>query len=162
MKKIYGVIGLMEWIAVIAAGAATLKIRFSGGFPTANGITPAEFSTDNPVVQHAIENSDYFKNGKIVLLREFESVNRVAYKPQRNKRVVQDDEGAKNTGQSTEKVTVESETGVVQEREVIAVGSLADAAAVLKERFGIPTAKIKSKEAAKAAGIANGIEFEWV
>lgn len=70
--KTYGVSNLMSWRATIKAGQATVIVNFTGGALTAYGVTPAEYSTSNPFYQAVIENSDYFKNGHIHLLREVE------------------------------------------------------------------------------------------
>lgn len=75
-RKTYGVSGYMEWVALIECGKATVKVHFSGGSLTGYGVTPAEFTTQNPMTQAIIENSKEFKNGKIFLLREIEGTGR--------------------------------------------------------------------------------------
>ena len=75
-KKTYGVQGYMEWQALIRCGKATLTVHFSGGSLTGYGVTPAEFTTENPMTQAIIENSDYFKKGKIFLMREVEGTGK--------------------------------------------------------------------------------------
>ena len=73
MEKItYGVPGLVDWIAEIKAGAATLRVHFSGGALTTYGVTPAEYTTANPFIQKVIEQSSEFKNGRIITLRRTE------------------------------------------------------------------------------------------
>lgn len=70
MKRItYGATRLVDWVAQIKSGGATLRVHFSGGALTAYGITPAEYTTDNQFFQRVIENSDYFKSGRITVLR---------------------------------------------------------------------------------------------
>ena len=71
-KKIYGVKGMMEWIASIPCGKATVTVPFTGGSLSGYGIVPAQYITENPMMQAVIENSDYYKSGKIVLIREME------------------------------------------------------------------------------------------
>lgn len=66
----------MEWIALIECGKATVKVHFSGGSLTGYGVTPAEFTTQNPMTQAIIENSKEFKSGKIFLLREIEGTGK--------------------------------------------------------------------------------------
>lgn len=66
----------MEWVALIECGKATVKVHFSGGSLTGYGVTPAEFTTQNPMTQAIIENSKEFKNGKIFLLREIEGTGK--------------------------------------------------------------------------------------
>lgn len=66
----------MEWVALIECGKATVKVHFSGGSLTGYGVTPAEFTTQNPMTQAIIENSKAFKSGKIFLLREIEGTGK--------------------------------------------------------------------------------------
>lgn len=75
-RKTYGVSGFMEWVALIECGKATVKVHFSGGSLTGYGVTPAEFTTQNPMTQAIIENSKEFKSGKIFLLREIEGTGK--------------------------------------------------------------------------------------
>ena len=75
-RKTYGVSGYMEWVSLIECGKATVKVHFSGGSLTGYGVTPAEFTTQNPMTQAIIENSKEFKSGKIFLLREIEGTGK--------------------------------------------------------------------------------------
>lgn len=70
MKATYGVMGMMEWIALIPAAHNTVRVRFSGGSMSGYGVTPATFTTTNPVVMEMIEKSEYFERGKIRLIRK--------------------------------------------------------------------------------------------
>lgn len=63
---------MMEWIASIPCGKATVTVPFTGGSLSGYGIVPAQYITENPMMQAVIENSDYYKSGKIVLIREME------------------------------------------------------------------------------------------
>lgn len=68
MKKkriTYGVYGMMEYQAIIKIGRATLKVMFTDGSITAMGQNPAQYTTSDFIVQHAIENSSDFKKGRI-------------------------------------------------------------------------------------------------
>lgn len=70
MEKItYGAPRLVDWVAQIKAGAATVRVHFTGGALTSYGVTPAEYTTTNPFIQKVIEQSCYFKEGRIILLR---------------------------------------------------------------------------------------------
>lgn len=71
-KKIYGVKGMMEWIASIPCGKAIVTVPFTGGSLSGYGIVPAQYMTENPFMQAVVENSDYYKNGKIILIREMD------------------------------------------------------------------------------------------
>lgn len=61
----YGVFGLSEWVALIPVGKAKLRVRFSGGETSGFGRVPAEFVTTDPTVARLIQESDYFRQGRI-------------------------------------------------------------------------------------------------
>lgn len=69
-RKTYGVMGMMEWVAVIKCGLAEVKVHFSGGSLSGYGVVPAQYTTEDPFIQTVIERSKYFESGKITLLRE--------------------------------------------------------------------------------------------
>ena len=70
----------MDWTTQIKVGKATLNVHFVGGALTAYGVTPAKYSTANPIFQNVIENSDYFKSGRIQLLDTMEVADDAAAK----------------------------------------------------------------------------------
>ena len=70
MKATYGVTGIMEWVALIPTRQNLVKVRFRGGSLSGYGVTPATFTTENPVIMRMIEESSYFRRGKIRLLRK--------------------------------------------------------------------------------------------
>lgn len=75
MKKkriTYGVYGMMEYQAIIKIGRATLKVMFTDGSITAIGQNPAQYTTSDFIVQHAIENSSDFKKGRIHVVNTIE------------------------------------------------------------------------------------------
>lgn len=75
MKKkriTYGVYGMMEYQAFIKIGRATLKVMFTDGSITAMGQNPAQYTTSDFIVQHAIENSSDFKKGRIHVVSTIE------------------------------------------------------------------------------------------
>jgi hypothetical protein len=68
IRKTYGVSGLMDWTTQIKAGKGSVSVHFTGGALTAYGVTPAKFTTSNPLFQKVIEGSEQFKSGRIELL----------------------------------------------------------------------------------------------
>ena len=69
-KKItYGVYNIIEWHAALAIGKAKVRVSFTGGAVTTNGVTPATFTTSDPIVQLAIQRSKEFTSGKIKIVR---------------------------------------------------------------------------------------------
>lgn len=68
-KKItYGVSGMMEYQAVIKVGKKNVSIPFSDGSMSAMGTNPATYTTDNIIIQNAIEASDDYKRGRIAIV----------------------------------------------------------------------------------------------
>ena len=61
----YGVTGLTEWQAVIAAGNARIRIPFTGGMMTGYGCVPAMFVTESAAIAKIIEKSEYFLTRRI-------------------------------------------------------------------------------------------------
>lgn len=55
----------MEWVALIPTRSNVLRVRFTGGSLSGYGVTPATFTTSNPVVMRMIEDSHLYKSGKI-------------------------------------------------------------------------------------------------
>jgi len=128
MRNTYGVKGLMEWECQIRNGKTLLHVTFTGGTQTEYGVTPAKYSTDNPVIQRIIENSDYFKRGRITLLG-----------------------GAKNAAAKTA-----SPQAKPLERKTFS--TLADAKAWLSQECGAAQGGIRTVADAMAVGKAHGVE----
>ena len=72
MKKkqiTYGVSGMMEYQAVVKVGKKNVSINFSDGSISSMGTNPATYTTDNIIMQNAIESSNDFKRGRIHIVR---------------------------------------------------------------------------------------------
>lgn len=59
----------MEWQANIPVGKGRLTVHFAGGTRTAYGLTPATYKSEDPIIQTIIEKSDYFRSGRIFLVK---------------------------------------------------------------------------------------------
>lgn len=127
--KIYGVKGLMEWQCVISSGGVRFHFAFTEGTITGYGVTPAKYRTSNPILQNVIENSEYFKSGKIHLVKTIplEKAPEVA--------TPQDD------------------------FKKVDVSCLEDAKDYLAENFGVSRLKLKSKQAIVTQAAEYKIEF---
>lgn len=136
-QKTYGIGNLMDWKAAISAGQAKVIVHFTGGAITAYGVTPAEFTTSNAFVQRVIEQSSYFREGRIKLLRSHE-----IEEPAIKTKVKNNETSGKRTDPEKVKVTC-----------------IDDAVAYLNENFGIAVSKLRSKVAVIAAAKEKGIEF---
>lgn len=141
---------LLDWVAQIKIGLATLRVHFTGGALTVYGITPAEYTTSDPFIQKAIEMSSYFKDGRIKELR------RVATESNSVKK----EEG---TAIKTEPVignkAKASETKGIRQ---IAVSCLQEAQAYLQENYNISSHKVRTPESAAQAAKEHGINFVGV
>lgn len=67
IKKTYAARGMIDWQMAINVKGAIIKIPFTGGSMGSNGVIPAKFTTDNPVIQQLLEKSKVFKTHRIVL-----------------------------------------------------------------------------------------------
>ena len=70
MKKMrkritYEIHGQIERNSYFRIGKALVRIDFTGGAINSTGIYPAQYTTDNPLFQRAIESSDAFRCGEI-------------------------------------------------------------------------------------------------
>lgn len=70
-KKKYAIYGKVEMSVLIPVNNAKLRVNFANGVITPSGITPATFSTSDPVVQTAIENNRLYLKGMIKLEKSF-------------------------------------------------------------------------------------------
>ena len=120
VKKTYGAHGMIEWHPVIRVGKAAFHFEFTGGALNAYGVTPAEYTTSDKVLQHVIENSEYFKQGRIKLIRKVEVAEKKEEKP-------------------VEKIATGRE-----------VDSIEEAKRVMMEEYNIDWKKLRKKDDVKA------------
>lgn len=64
-KVTYEIHGQIERNSFFRVGKALIRVEFTGGMINSTGVYPAQYSTDNPLYQQAIENSEAFKKGEI-------------------------------------------------------------------------------------------------
>lgn len=133
--KIYGVRHLMEWQCVIIHNGVKFHFAFTDGATTGYGTTPARFRTSNPALQQVIENSNYFKSGKIFLERKIIL------------------EGASKPAQPVE-------TKPEVEPTIVTVSCLDDAKEYMSDKFGVSGVKMRSKEAIIKVATAHNVVFE--
>ncbi|MBQ7947653.1 MAG: hypothetical protein IKL54_06995 [Bacteroidaceae bacterium] len=61
----YEIHGQVERNSFFRVGKALIRIEFTGGMVNSTGVYPAQYTTDNPLYQQAIENSQAFRCGEI-------------------------------------------------------------------------------------------------
>lgn len=137
-QKTYGVYRLMELTISIKLGKRTLDIPFTGGIASNRGVTPATYTTQNPVIQLAIEHSAPFRNGRVKIVKEIKVEEPVAALPA--KEVVGNMEGGSKV--------------------VVQVACLDDARDYLMMHFDIAASKLRTKQAVLDSAETNGVTFE--
>lgn len=64
-KVTYEIHGQVERNSFFRVGKALIRVEFTGGMINSTGSYPAQYSTDNPLYQQAIEASEAFRRGEI-------------------------------------------------------------------------------------------------
>ncbi len=172
MERItYTAPNLMDWVAQLKAGAATVKVHFSGGAITSFGVTPAEYTTTNPFIQKVIEQSQYFKEGRIQIGRRVQlpSSAKPKAKPQTQQAPAQIQAASAPVVAPTPTIAAEEPTADESPSNQpedaednitrIEVSCLPDAQDYLQQNFGISSYKVRSKVAAQKAASEHGVMF---
>lgn len=129
---------------LIPVNNAKLRVNFANGVITPSGITPATFSTSDPVVQTAIENNRLYLKGMIKLEKSFKIGE-----------VELDDEKPASDEEKNEKEP-ESQSSVKSYPDVKNVQSARE---ILISEYSIPIAELQDKERIKMKSEELGIEF---
>lgn len=170
MEKItYGAPRLVDWVAQIKVGSASVRVHFTGGALTSYGVTPAEFTTSNPFIQTVIENSSYFKEGRITVLRRTATEDPKKAAPKAKPKAqgapqaapaaqpkAEEPVGATPAHDEAEAETDQASSGGLTKVEVTC---LPDAQAYLQEKFNISSYKVRNCETAQQIAAEHGIEF---
>lgn len=170
MEKItYGAPRLVDWVAQIKVGAASVRVHFTGGALTSYGVTPAEFTTSNPFIQKVIENSSYFKEGRIIIQRRatIEEPKKPAPKAKPKAQPAPQPAPAPAPVEAEPQETAEPEpaaeaqAGEAEPNGItkVPVTCLPDAQAYLQENFNISSYKVRSCEIAQKIAAEHGIQF---
>ncbi len=132
MKIAYCVDGLIEWLVIIKAGRLDIPVSFTGGHLSGYGVTPAQFVTSDPVLQSAIEESPYFRSGRIRIFRRFDSESNSPQPPI---------------------------PPVVSPQQVIEVPDLASARLQLSRLTDIPASRLRTRADIESAALKHGIKL---
>lgn len=152
MKQVtYGVVDLIDWNARIAVGKACMSVHFTGGAITKYGVTPAEFTTTDPFTQRVIEDSEYFRSGRITVLR---SVGRPDAHPLSRREGI---EAQRAYAGAVMEIAEENPAGA-PEREVRAA-CLEDAIEYLRANFAVPSYRVRNMALAQEIGSSHGVRF---
>lgn len=176
MKKrriTYGISGLIECQVVIKIGnKSKMNVLFTDGSMTANGVAPAKYTTDNFMIQCAIERSSDYQRGRIYKVSSIELNEEVKIERNQNSAIENDevkedtdisqrssgdeklsrDEQKKDTDEDPEKDTPKSLKQITFSDHSAAKDYLADT-------FGINRTMMRSPKQIINQGLLQGIEI---
>lgn len=163
--------GMMEWQVVIPAGKAKFAFHFTGGTLTAYGVTPAVYETDNELFQQVIENSGYFKRGKIVALVNYEDEAEEAAALQESLTQAKPvfvptaalEAAGGSIGSAAEAIAEAAAVSQAKQDgaglEVVKMATVKDARQFLIDGYGVDASKLLRKEDVVKSGRTKGVEF---
>lgn len=143
-KKKYAIYGKVEMSVLIPVNNAKLRVNFANGVITPSGITPATFSTSDPVVQTAIENNRLYLKGMIKLEKSF----KIGEVEVNDEKPVSDEE--KNEKEPESQSSVKSYPDVK---------NVQSAREILIREYNVPIAELQDKERIEMKSEELGIEF---
>ena len=139
-KVTYEIRGQIERSCYFRVGKALLRVDFTGGSINSAGMTPANYVTDNPLYQKAIEESEQFRNGEIVIGATEKIEEKVA------------EANAASAEANSKKEVIASVTNVQQARSIL-----------MGEPYKIPLSELQNKVAIRAKADELGISFpNWL
>ncbi|PIN27592.1 hypothetical protein [Prevotella intermedia] len=140
-QKVYGAYNMTEWEILLPVAGRIMKIPFSGGTISGTGIRPAAFTTQNEIIQFALENSLHFKSGRVQLIDET------------------DIEDPKAESEEAQETSTDNED-VADNFTEVEVGSLEEAVDYLVSNFDDANKQqLRSKKAANAFAETKNIRF---
>ena len=135
----YEIHGQIERNSYFRIGKALVRIDFTGGAINSTGIYPAQYTTDNPLFQRAIESSDAFRCGEI-------KRGRVD--------VIEDDSKA---------VAMASEPETQCDVAADVTNMQQARAYLMSEPYNCPLSQLQTKSAVKSVAKANSVSFpNWL
>ncbi len=135
----YEIHGQIERNCYFRIGKALVRIEFAGGAINSTGIYPAQYTTDNPLFQRAIECSDAFRCGEIKRGRV---------------EVIEDKSDAAETPAEPE-VQCDVATEVTNMQQARAY--------LMAEPYNCPLSQLQNKNAVKSVAKANSVSFpNWL
>lgn len=139
-KVTYEIRGQIERSCYFRVGKALLRVDFTGGSINSAGMTPANYVTDNPLYQKAIEESEQFRNGEIVIGATEKIEEKVA------------EVNAASAEANSKKEVIVSVTNVQQARSIL-----------MGEPYKIPLSELQNKVVIRAKADELGISFpNWL
>lgn len=145
--KVYGAPGLQEWTLVLGNGPR-LHLHFEHGSQNAFGASPAEYRTENKFFQTIIEQSNYFKEGRIVLLDE------VVLEGE------EDDDAVSSVAESEAPASEAQEEAQPELAMKMVFTSVDDAREYAVEKLGVSATSVRARAALEKTLADAGVVFE--
>lgn len=145
--KVYGAPGLQEWTLVLGNGPR-LHLHFEHGSQNAFGASPAEYRTENKFFQTIIEQSNYFKEGRIVLLDE------VVLEEEEN------DSSVSSVAEREEQASEAQEEAQPRLAMKMVFTSVDDAREYAVEKLGVSATSVRARAALEKTLADTGLVFE--
>ena len=146
--KVYGAPGLLEWNVCLGDSGVRLHLHFDHGSQSPFGASPAEYRTDSKFNQTIIEQSSYFKEGRIVLLDE------VVLEEEEN------DSSVSSVAESEEPASESQEEAQPKLAMKMSFPSVDDAREYAVEKLGVAASSVRSRAALEKALADAGVVFE--
>lgn len=134
----YEIHGQVERNSFFRVGKALIRVEFTGGMINSTGVYPAQYTTDNPLYQQAIENSQAFRNGEIKRgkVDEFDTA-----------------ESSSNDKDADEAGDVFTDVTNLQQARAV----------LMAEPYGCNLSELQNKAAVKAVATEKGVSFpNWL
>lgn len=143
LKK-YEIKNYSEYIINVSVGKRTFSIPFTGGALTNQGSIPASYSTNNEIIQYAIEHSRYYAIGIVYLAQEIKTEE---VKPIRQ-----------NLQQTPQPATKRS-SGEEKEIKKVKVSDLQEAKNYLVENYNVSSLSLRGEKSIMEQAKIVGVEF---
>lgn len=143
LKK-YEIKNYSEYIINVSVGKRTFSIPFTGGALTNQGSIPASYSTNNEIIQYAIEHSRYYAIGIVYLAQEIKTEE---VKPIRQNL------------QPTPQPATKRSSGEEKEIKKVKVSDLQEAKNYLMENYPISGLALRGEKSIMEQAKIVGVEF---
>ena len=160
MKKkriTYGVVGLMEYQTVVKIGHSRVKVHFADGTVSAMGVNPATFTTDNIMVQIAIEGGAEYKRGLIKRLKVVELNDELIV--ERNSVASEPKAIASTEVAAAELAALSAAEEQETAPQVLEFTCNDDAKDYLVDKFGVESSRLRTRAAIIEVGRNHGVEI---
>ncbi|MBE6300185.1 MAG: hypothetical protein E7083_07665 [Bacteroidales bacterium] len=141
--KRYEIKNYSEYIIDVSVGKRKFSIPFTGGALTNRGSIPASYTTNNGIIQYAIENSKYFASGKIYLAKETKTGDDIKSTPQA----------------ATQATNNKKSSGEVKTLKKVKVSDLQEAKNYLIEKYNVNSLSLRGEKTITEQAKILGIEF---